>query len=167
MTAGTCGSSSIVRDSTVQSPFGTEGNEGAGKGGSRLALARVCFNPLPSVYFAHSRGSYVVGTRLCVNSSGHSCRSPGRERPRVCHPSLSVSSPFRFKDFPPGEKKSPLTRQVRSDQQAVGYCNVFIFLSAPHALYRLTVDVTFGISAHTQQLNGNKLSTFTSDKHYP
>lgn len=65
------------------------------------------------------------------------------------------------------KKINLFARQVRSDQQAVVYCNVFVFLSAPPALYRLTVDVTFGISAHTQQLNGNKLSTFTSDKHYP
>lgn len=65
------------------------------------------------------------------------------------------------------KKKNLFARRVTSDQQAVVYYNVFIFLSAPPALYRLTVDVTFGISAHTQQLNGNKLSTFTSDKHYP
>lgn len=64
------------------------------------------------------------------------------------------------------KKINLFARQVRSDQQAVVYY-VFIFLSTPPALYRLTVDLTFGISAHTQQLNGNKLSTFTSDKHYP
>lgn len=85
-------------------------------------------------------------------------------------PLLRATFPLQFFNYflPEKKKKKNLfARRVTSDQQAVVYYNVFIFLSAPPALYRLTVDVTFGISAHTQQLNGNKLSTFTSDKHYP
>lgn len=156
--------------------LGTEGKERQGKPGSCLALPRVSYSfppTTPGLLF-QTGGPCGEGVGACRGSRrllgasplpGHACPSPAGETPAP-RPPRPAAFPLRFyNDFLP-EKINLFARQVRSDQQAVVYY-VFIFLSSPPALYRLTVDLTFGISAHTQQLNGNKLSTFTSDKHYP
>lgn len=155
--------------------LGTEGKEWEGKPGSSLALARVSYS-FPPVLLCQA-GVPAVRARVRAGAAaGFSGRAPcpgtralprvGKPRPRAPRPPLPAAFPLRFyNDFLP-EKSNLFARQVRRDQQSVVYY-VFIFLSSPPALYRLTVDLTFGISAHTQQLNGNKLSTFTSDKHYP
>lgn len=180
---GTGGSGSILRDGAAQC-LSSARRERSGR--RNPALGWPLPEPLsapPPRFALPSRGDPAVGARVrAAAAAGGAARTSGRgpcpatralsrvEKPRARapRPPLPAAFPLRFfDDFLPEKKINLFARQVRSDQQAVVYRNVFIFLPAPPALYRLTVDVTFGISAHTQQLNGNKLSTFTSDKHYP
>lgn len=176
--AGARGCGRAVRDGTARS---LSRHGGKGMGGEARLLSGTGSNllrlpPHHSRFALSGRGPAARARVRAGAAAGFSGRAPcpgtralprlETPRPRAPRSPLPAAFPVRFyNDFLP-EKTNLFARQVRRDQQAVVYY-VFIFLSSPPALYRLTVDLTFGISAHTQQLNGNKLSTFTSDKHYP
>lgn len=173
--AGTRGSGSAVRDGTAPA-LSRHGGKGMGWQARLLSGSGSSLLQLPPRFALSGQSPCGEGAGACRGSRrllrasplpGHACLPRvGKPRPRAPRPPLPAAFPLRFyNDFLP-EKSNLFARQVRRDQQSVVYY-VFIFLSSPPALYRLTVDLTFGISAHTQQLNGNKLSTFTSDKHYP
>lgn len=176
--AGTRGSGRAVRDGTAQSLSRHGGKEREGKQGSCLALARVSYSfpPTTPALLCQAGGPAVRARVRAGAAAGPWGEPPARARvpfpcwrsPDAVPPALLSLLPFPCDSATISylKKINLFARQVRNDQQAVVYY-VFIFLSSPPALYRLTVDLTFGISAHTQQLNGNKLSTFTSDKHYP